>query len=173
MEVRPLGDDDRAWSVEALRRTWGSTSVARLGALVDAAALPGLVAVAGGRPVGLLTYARRGDEVEVVTLHVEHQGAGTGRALMDGILDVARRTGGRRIWLVTTNDNTRAIRFYQQWGMDLVAYVRGGVAVSRRLKPQIPMIGTDGIPVRHELEFESRLDAAAQRPGATGLTPPA
>jgi ribosomal protein S18 acetylase RimI-like enzyme len=113
--------------------------------------------VVDGERVGLLTYDRCGDDVEVVTLHVDTPGRGTGRALMDNLRDEARRTAARRIWLVTTNDNTRAIRFYQQWGMDLVALHADGVTESRRVKPSIPITGDHGIPVRHELEFELRL----------------
>jgi ribosomal protein S18 acetylase RimI-like enzyme len=160
MMVRPLTDGDRSWSEESLRRAWGSTSVARQGVLVDAAGLPGFVAVAEGRPVGLLTYARHGDEVEVVTLHVEREGGGAGRALMDAIAAYGRASGARRIWLITTNDNIRAIRFYQQWGMDLCGYVGDAVTISRRVKPSIPTLGHHGIPVRHELEFALVLAAS-------------
>ncbi|HXQ74926.1 MAG TPA: GNAT family N-acetyltransferase [Acidimicrobiales bacterium] len=84
--------------------------------------------------------------------------AGPGRALMDAVLRGARRTATRRLWLVTTNDNIRAIRFHQRWGMDLAAFVRHGVAASRKVKPSIPMVGDEGIPVRHELEFELCLE---------------
>jgi len=157
MLVRPLCDDDRSCKVEALDRAWGSSTVARQGTLVDAAGLPGFVAIVDGHRVGLLTYARDDEELEVVTLQVEREGGGTGRALMDEVLRHARLTDVRRLWLVTTNDNIRAIRFYQQWGMDLAAFIADGVAVSRRVKPTIPMIGTDGIAVRHELFFEFRL----------------
>ena len=59
-----------------------------------------------------------------------------------------------RIWLVATNDNIRAIDFYQRWGMDLVGLIKDGVAASRMVKLSIPMTGHDGIPVRHELIFE-------------------
>ncbi len=158
MMVRPLGEDDRSWTAEALIRAWGSTSVARKGGLVEASGLPGFVALVEGEPVGLLTYARQGDEVEIVTIHVEREGVGVGRALMDAVLSEARRTRARRIWLVTTNDNIRAIRFYQRWGMDLVALIKDGVAASRKVKPSIPLVGSDGILVRHELEFESPLE---------------
>ena len=151
--VRPLADTDRPWMQEWLRRAWGSTAVARHGAVVDAARLPGFVALVDGEPVGLLTYDRRGDEVEVVTLQSEPEGAGAGRALMDAVAGYGRDTGARRLWLVTTNDNIRAIGFYQQWGMDLCGYVHHGVERSRRLKPSIPTIGSHGIAVRHELEF--------------------
>jgi len=42
--------------------------------------------------------------------------------------------------------------------MDLAAFVRHGVAASRKVKPTIPMVGDEGIPVRHELEFELCLE---------------
>jgi ribosomal protein S18 acetylase RimI-like enzyme len=156
--VRPLVAADQRWAQEALRQVWGSTSVARKGELVDAGELPGFVAVVDGRMAGLVTYARRGDELEIVTLHVDEEGRGVGRGLMDGVLRHARGAGIRRMWLTTTNDNVRALAFYQRWGMDLVALVRDGVADSRLVKPSIPTTGSNGIPVRHELELERRLD---------------
>jgi ribosomal protein S18 acetylase RimI-like enzyme len=157
MPVRALRDDDWAWKNAALARVWGSTSIARKGELVDAAALPGFVAVVDEQPVGLLTYARRGDEIEVVTLHVDREGGGVGRALMDAVWNEAQGSDVRRLWRATTNDNIRAIGFYQSWGMDLVEFVPDGVAAWRRAKPDIPMLGSAGIPVRHELVFELRL----------------
>jgi ribosomal protein S18 acetylase RimI-like enzyme len=152
--VRTLTEEDRNWSGDSLRRTWGSTSVARRGELVDAAGLPGLVAFLDDLPVGLLTYARREDAIEVVTLHAEREGVGVGRALMDELLRRARATGVGRIWLVTTNDNIRAIAFYQRWGMNLVGFEADGVNASRRFKPSIPMVAENGILIRHELVFE-------------------
>lgn len=158
MQVRALGADDGSWKRQALVRAWGSTTVARKGLVIDAAALPGFVAEVDDQRAGLVTYAPRGDEWEVVTLHVAEEGRGTGRALMDAVAASALEQGVRRIWLITTNDNVRAVSFYQRWGMDLVALVRGGASASRLVKPSIPMVGRGGIPVRHELEFELLLD---------------
>ena len=53
-----------------------------------------------------------------------------------------------------TNDNARASRFYQMWGMDLCAFHRHGARRSREAKPSLPTGGTDGIPLDHDLEFE-------------------
>jgi ribosomal protein S18 acetylase RimI-like enzyme len=156
--VRQLTPGDQRWKEDELVRGWGSTAVARKGELVDASELPGFVAELDGEPAGLLTFARRNDDVEVVTLHVRQEGRGVGRALMDAMLTNARDERVRRIWLTTTNDNVRAIAFYQRWGMNLVALIRDGVAGSRLVKPSIPMIGGNGIPVAHELEFELLLD---------------
>jgi len=41
--------------------------------------------------------------------------------------------------------------------MDLVRVIPNGVTESRRVKPSIPEVGSNGIPLRHELEFELQL----------------
>jgi GNAT superfamily N-acetyltransferase len=152
--VRALGDADQPWKVSTLERTWGSTTVARLGESIDAALLPGFVATEGEERIGLLTYSQRQDELEVVTLQSLRPGHGVARTLMDAAREHAARRAVRRIWLITTNDNVRALTFYQRWGMDLIRLVRDGADVSRLVKPSIPAIGDNGIPLRHELEFE-------------------
>jgi hypothetical protein len=160
VEVRPLDPGDQAWKVDTLERAWGSTGVARFGELVDAAPLPGFVAQDGVDRIGLLTYAARADGVEVVTLESLIEDSGVGTALMDAVLAEATAREAPRLWLVTTNDNVRALGFYQRWGMDLVRVIRGGVAQSQLVKPSIPTVGNDGIPRRHELELELVLRSA-------------
>jgi ribosomal protein S18 acetylase RimI-like enzyme len=159
IRARPICDDDRRWKGETLRRVWGSTEVARRDQLIDALPLDGFVAVDGDARVGLLTYAERADELEVVTLHAEVEKAGAGTALMDAARARALEMGARRMWLITTNDNVRAFRFYRRWGMELVRIHRDGVERSRALKPSIPTRGFGGVPIRHELEFELLLTA--------------
>ncbi|HRJ15429.1 MAG TPA: GNAT family N-acetyltransferase, partial [Saprospiraceae bacterium] len=73
--------------------------------------------------------------------------------LVELALEYAKNCQCSRVWLVTTNDNIRAIRFYQKRGFDLVALHRNALEAARLLKPEIPMTGQDGIPIRHELEF--------------------
>jgi GNAT superfamily N-acetyltransferase len=89
MRVRPLGADDESWKHDTLVRTWGSTTVARKGAPVDAGQLPGFVADVDGRRAGLVTY-QLDDELEIVTIHVDQEGRGVGRALMDAVVSRAR-----------------------------------------------------------------------------------
>jgi ribosomal protein S18 acetylase RimI-like enzyme len=152
--VRSLGDADQSWKLATLERGWGATTVARLAELVDAAPLPGFVALDGDERIGLLTYLERADGIEVATVQALELGRGVGWALMDAVHEHAVQREAPRLWLITTNDNLRAIAFYQQWGMDLRRVIRNGVDASRRVKPSIPTIGDAGIPVRHELEFE-------------------
>jgi GNAT superfamily N-acetyltransferase len=154
IRVRPIERGDQPWVVRRLEDAFGDVTVARKGVLIDASVLPGFVATDGGQPVGLLTYDAAHGECEVVAIISTQEGRGIGRALMDAARDHAAAAGYRRLWLVTTNDNTRAFRFYQLWGMDLCAFYRHGVRCSRKVKPSLPERGADGIPLEHELEFE-------------------
>jgi hypothetical protein len=78
----------------------------------------------------------------------------------------AAAAGAGRLWLVTTNDNVDALRFYQRRGFRLHALHPGAVDRSRAtLKPEIPPLGAHGIPLRDELV----LTIAVQPPRCTGI----
>jgi hypothetical protein len=68
IEVRALTNEDREWATAYQATTWGSPLVARRGQLVDTSNLPALVADLDGERAGLLAYAVRGQECEIVTL---------------------------------------------------------------------------------------------------------
>jgi GNAT superfamily N-acetyltransferase len=162
-EVRRLEAGDRPWAAELLTREWGSTRVVTRGRVHDAAELPGYVALLDAERVGLVTCSTRGDDCEVVSLNSLVERMGVGRALLSAVADEARALGCRRLWLITTNDNLHALRFYQRLGWDLVALHRGAVDAARLLKPEISRVGLDGIPLRHELELELPLSAGVPR----------
>jgi ribosomal protein S18 acetylase RimI-like enzyme len=102
-----------------------------------------------------------GRELEVVTLHAAISGRGIGSALLGAARQKATALGCSRLWLVTTNDNRLAIRFYERRGFTLARVHRGAVAEARRLKPEIPKLGYGGVPIEDELEFELQLPGAA------------
>lgn len=117
--------------------------------------LEGLVAEEGGAWAGTLTYrvAEDGASCELVTLLSLIEGRGVATALIAALSDELRRRGCRRLWLITTNDNTPALRFYQRRGFELAALHRGAVEHARALKPSIPLVGVDDIPIRDEIEL--------------------
>ena len=157
--VQEIAPGDRSWVAEMLRQEWTSTSVARLGELIEAAHLPGYLAtLGGGQRVGLALVAVRDRDYEVVAISTTEPRRGIGRALMERCLAEARAAGCRRVWLVTTNNNVAAIAFYQQMGLDLRALHRHAVAQAREIKPTIPVRDAVGVPIDHELEFELLLD---------------
>jgi len=107
--------------------------------------------------VGVLTYTVDGESCEVLTLHVADQRLGIGSALLREVQWVARGEGCCRVWLITTNDNLDALRFYQRRGYRLVKVHPGAVARDRRLKREIPAIGDYGIFINDELELHKDL----------------
>ncbi|MEE9607621.1 MAG: GNAT family N-acetyltransferase [Myxococcota bacterium] len=157
MEVRALGAADRPWVRERVEKVWGSPTVVSRGRVHRPETLPGLAALRGGGRVGLLTYRVEDRSCEVVTLQAVIEGVGIGSALLEALGREGRARGWQRIWLVTTDDNARAIRFYEARGFRRVAVHRDAVAKSRELKPEIPERARDGTPIRDELEFELAL----------------
>jgi ribosomal protein S18 acetylase RimI-like enzyme len=105
----------------------------------------------------MLTYVPQqdGQQCEILTLHADEQWRGAGTALIEAAGQLARRQGCARLWVITTNDNVDALRFYQRRGFCLVRVHRGAVDRSRAmLKPEIPSVGAYGIPLRDEIELE-------------------
>jgi ribosomal protein S18 acetylase RimI-like enzyme len=158
MQVRASSASDRG-VVEAFLDEHSTRLVARLGELVDAGEHLALLALDdGGRLVGLLTYIVDGDRCEILTLHAAERWHGVGSALIDELERVAVEAGCRQVWLITTNDNVDALRFYQRRGFVLAELHPSAVDRSRAsLKPEIPEIGDHGIPLRDELELHKDL----------------
>jgi ribosomal protein S18 acetylase RimI-like enzyme len=155
--IRPLTAEDEEWVVALIDRRWGAPFVVGHGKLYYPSTLPGLVAEVDGEPVGLITYHVEGLDWEIVTMDSLEPGEGIGSDLIYALRQEARRAGARRLWLITTNDNLNALRFYQKRGFALVAVHRKALERSRELKPNIPLVGQDGIPLRDELELEMLL----------------
>lgn len=140
-----------------LMEHWFSTDMIVRGVRVDMTTAEGILALENETIVGLLMYAVCEKELEILSLDSLMPGQGLGTALIAEAEKIARQNACDRIRLITTNDNIAAIRFYQKRGFDLVNLYRNALDVSRRMKPEIPLIGEHGIPLRHELEFEKRL----------------
>jgi len=148
--VRQYRQSDRVWAEPFLQNAFGGPLQARHGDLLDVLALPGFVAERDGRPVGLVTYRLENDECELAFIAALERHAGVGTALLDALLRAV--AGCERIWLVTTNDNLEALRFYQRRGFVLSALRPGALDAAReQLKAQISTVGEFGIPLRDEL----------------------
>ena len=156
-EIRNLHPTDGPRVARWMAEHWGSEIAVAHGTVYRPAELPGFVAVDGGQWLGLLTYHMDGDACEIVTVDSLVPNAGIGTALIEAVRQAARRAGCRRLWLITTNDNTAALRFYQKRGFVLAALYRNAMTRSRQIKPEIPLAGNDGIPIRDEIELETPL----------------
>jgi N-acetylglutamate synthase-like GNAT family acetyltransferase len=150
--VRPLEANDRSWLTSFMTERWGVPVAAGGGRLHRLDELPGFAAVsADGTVTGVVTYLIEADACEVVSIDAVVQGEGVGTALLEAACAAAASAGCRHVHLITTNDNVDALRFYQRRGFALTELRPGAVDESRRMKPQIPLVGAHGIPIRDEL----------------------
>lgn len=157
VELVPSGSEHRL-ALEVFLRTFNTLRVARRGVLVDALEHPAVLAFSEAELVGVATYVIDHDGCELLTLHTTTRQVGVGSALLTAVQDAARDARCRRLWVVTTNDNVEALRFYQRRGLRLAVLRAGAVDQSREtLKPEIPTSGAHGIPLRDELELEMSL----------------
>lgn len=131
------------------------------GISIDMTKAEGVVALENKRMIGLLTYVMRDGICEILSLDSLVEGRGAGTALINTAVRIAQKSGCRKMIAVTTNDNINAIRFYQKRGFDMAGFYRNALDVSRKMKPEIPLIGDNGIPLRHEIEFELCLTGCA------------
>lgn len=165
--IRPLERADREWVAHFLDERWGTTQIVSRGKAVYGHLLPGFIAERGmgaeaedheeastAENIGLITVHIGERHCEITTLDSLDESMGVGSALVEAVEEWAREAGMKRLWLVTTNDNLEALKFWQKRGYELVSVHRNAIADARRIKPQIPITGLNGITIRDEIELE-------------------
>ena len=155
--ILPINADDHEWIAQFMHEQWGSDKAVSRGLVHYPQSLPGFIALHESEKVGLVTYNIVEGSCEIVTLNSTLPSSGVGTALIEAVWDIAIKSGCKRLWLITTNDNLNALRFYQKRGFVLVAVHRNALEQSRKLKPEISLVGNDGIPLRDEIELEMML----------------
>jgi ribosomal protein S18 acetylase RimI-like enzyme len=154
VELRPLSTEDVPGVCQWWLEHWGGDTMVVHGEVFRPDSLDGFVALEEDRWVGLVTFRIHQGECEILSLDSLQEQRGTGTRLMQSVIEEARGAGCRRVRLTTTNDNLNALKFYQKRGFALVAIRRNAMDETRRHKPDIPLIGENGIPLRDEIEIE-------------------
>ena len=154
MNIRKITDSDLEWIKNFFIENWGSDFIISRGKIHKPENLEGFIAEEDGEKVGLVTVNIENDELELVTIDSLKQGRGIGKILLDEVVSLAREEKLRRLWLITTNDNLNALKFYQKNGFHLVKIYPNAITESRKIKPQIPEFGENEIPLRDEIELE-------------------
>jgi ribosomal protein S18 acetylase RimI-like enzyme len=179
VDVRELREHEQRWLRATLRERWDGEIMIGRGRVRKLDELRSLVAVDGaGERVGPATYVVEHGVAELVTIDAFEKGAGVGRRLLDALAESARAAGARRLLVMTTNDNLTSLRFYQRAGFRLLELRPGAVDEARAIKPSIPTLGHDGIPIRDEIdlvldlyECEPELGSVAGRALIAGAPP--
>jgi ribosomal protein S18 acetylase RimI-like enzyme len=153
-ELRRLTQDDLPRLRQFWIEHWGGEEMITRGTIYRPEQLEGFVVEDGEEWIGLLTFIIKDGECEVTSLDSLHEGQGIGSKLIDQAIGEAQARGCKRLFLITTNDNLNALGFYQKRGFEIAAIYRGAVNESRKIKPGIPLVGYNNIPLRDEIELE-------------------
>lgn len=158
LTIHKITDKDKEWVLEIIRK-WGADFVISRGRKIYPTEIEGFYAEdVNGERVGMVTYEVTNDECEIVTLDAFNKFQGIGTALLEEVINEMKKKSINRLWLITTNDNLDAVRFYQCKGWTMCNVHVNAIELSREIKPTIPKIGQYGIPINHEIEFEMFLD---------------
>lgn len=155
--IREVEPQDKTWIKEFLGKQWGSDFIVTRGMKYYYNKLEGFIAEVDGKKTGLLTYRMEDGEIEITSLDSLLEKRGIGTAMINQVIEFACRKRIGRIWLITTNDNIEAIKFYQKRGFRIIKVYPGTINESRKIKPSIPLTGNHGIPIRDEIELELNL----------------
>ena len=141
-------------AVSEIIKGWGSDILVSRGKIYRAEDLDGILVYDNGKIVGLGLYDVKNYECEIVLLETFVHNKGIGSQLIERIKEIAREKKCKRIWIITSNDNIDAIKFYQRKGFCISNIYINAIEESRKIKPEIPYIGNYGIPIRDEIELE-------------------
>lgn len=133
---------------------WFSTDMSVRGEIIDATKLDGFLLQEDSKIIGLATYTFFNDICEIVSLDSKRENIGIGSALLKEVEKVAVDNNCKKMRLITTNDNMKALQFYQKRGYCLSKIYPNAMDEVRKVKPNVPVIGDNGIPLRDEIELE-------------------
>ncbi len=153
----PRDESDVRWLTDLWRAEWNGDIMVSKGQVRHLHELESLIAWTGAERVGAVTFIIDSSGCELMSINALTEAKGVGTKLLETVEDHARRAGCERVWLITSNDNVAALRFYQRRGYRMVAVHVGGVDVARKTKPFIPLTGCHGIEIHDEVELEKRL----------------
>ena len=114
--IRSLCEDDINWVRQVIEKEWASNKVVSREKVYFVDRLPGFIAIQEDKRVGILTYNITKKECEIITVNSFIENRGIGSDLLDKIEKFSSSIGCKRIWLITTNDNLKALCFYHQGG---------------------------------------------------------
>ena len=154
MDVQRIDQGNRSQIDAFIVEHWFTREMVVHGECFDLGKVEGFYVENDGAITGLLTYRVFDGTMEILSLDSIHENQGIGTSLLNMAIFEANALKCRRIMVITTNDNLRALRFYQKRRFDIVALHRNALDLARKLKPEIPNKGIDGIPLRHEFELE-------------------
>ncbi|MCF6136414.1 GNAT family N-acetyltransferase [Pseudalkalibacillus berkeleyi] len=152
MKIIHTDERSRKTVKEFLAQHWGSSRIVVSTGTYQCERLDGFIAINDSdEMIGLITYIVLDDYMEVISFDSVYENSGTGTKLLDTLERFAVSLNLRAIQLITTNDNLNALGFYQKRGFQIMDVYPNSVANARKIKPEIPLVAENNIPIRDEL----------------------
>ena len=123
----------------------------------EASKLNGFLAEESDAFHGILLYHNEHSECELVYLHALTSERGIGKLLLQKLIQAIKNQGVQRLWVITTNDNLRALSFYQKQGFGIAKVYQKAMDRVRKIKSFVPEIGKNKIPLRDMIELDMKL----------------
>ncbi|WP_425447225.1 GNAT family N-acetyltransferase [Dethiothermospora halolimnae] len=156
-DIKPIDENLKEQVADIWTNNWGSDLMVTRGKVYRALDYPGYVAVEDGKIIGLIVFHMEDRECEILSLDSLSEHRGVGSKLLKKVIEVSRENKCNRVWLITSNDNTYAMKFYQKRRFQFKKVHLNAIEEARKIKPEIPTIGYDDIPIKHEIEMELKL----------------
>jgi N-acetylglutamate synthase-like GNAT family acetyltransferase len=117
---------------------WGSDIIVSRGKIHRTEDLDGVLVYENQKIIGLGLYYIKNNECEIVLLETFIENKGIGTQIIERIKIIAQENNCKRIWVITTNNNINAIKFYQKRGFHFTNIYINAMDESRKIKPEIP-----------------------------------
>ncbi|MDH7476080.1 MAG: GNAT family N-acetyltransferase [Microgenomates group bacterium] len=152
--IKSIDDKERKGIKKIIKERWNDKRIVYNGKVFYPHKLKGFIALKGKEIIGLISYKTLKNTYWIISIDFLFESRGIGTALIKTVKKEAKKNGIKKLKLITTNDNLSAIRFYQKRGFRLKKIYPNAVEKSRKVKPTIPKVGEEGIPILDEIELE-------------------
>ena len=152
--IEKISNETRSLVNQFFIDNWFSTDMSLRGKIIDGTKLDGFILKEENTIIGLVTYTFFENICEIVSLDSKRENIGIGSSLLKEVEKVAIDNNCKKMRLITTNDNMRALQFYQKRGYCLSKLYPNAMDEVRKVKPNVPDVGDNDIPLRDEVELE-------------------
>ena len=153
MQLERIDVQNRKYANALIEKHFFSLEVVCRDEVIDMTLQDGFLCTQDGAYIGVITWQDRGDMLDVTALCTDVAGQGVGTRLLTKAKEAAVLQNKKGVTLITTNDNIRALYFYQTRGFWIKGIDIGAVGRARKIKPVIPLFGEHDIPLRDEIEL--------------------
>jgi N-acetylglutamate synthase-like GNAT family acetyltransferase len=123
LKIRKIEKPDQKWIEKFFTENWGSDFIVSRGKIHRPENLDGFICEEAGEIAGLVTVSIEDNGLEIISLNSLKSGKGIGSKLIEEVVKMAREKSLARVWLITTNDNLDALKFYQKKIFHLVRFI--------------------------------------------------